>query len=43
MCVKFLKVVKYIKKLIVINLEFVSSFKEGVLVGGMLFSEVYLF
>lgn len=42
MCVKFLEVVKYIEKLIVINLEFVSSFKECVLVGGMFFSELYL-
>ena len=42
MCAKSLKAAKHIKKLIATNPESASSFKEGVLVGGMLSSEVHL-
>ena len=42
MCAKSLKAAKHINKLIATNPESASSFKEGVLVGGMLSSEVHL-
>lgn len=42
MCAKSLEAARHIEKLIATNPESASSFKEGVLVGGMQFSEVQL-
>ena len=42
MCAKSLEAAKHIEKLIATNPESASSFKERVLVGGMLSSELHL-
>lgn len=42
MCAKSVEAAKHIDKLIATNPESASSFKEGVLVGGMLSSELHL-
>ena len=42
MCSKSLEAAKHIEKLIATNPESASSFKEGVLVGGMLSSKLHL-
>ena len=42
MCAKSVEAAKHIEKLIATNPESASSFKEGVLVGGMLSSELHL-
>lgn len=42
MCAKSLEAAQHIEPLIASNPEYASSFKEGVLVGGMLFNEAHL-
>lgn len=42
MCAKSLKAAQHIKKLIVTNPEYTDRFEDGVLVGGVMFSEVHL-
>lgn len=42
MCAKSLKAAQHIKKLIVTNPEYTDRFEEGVLVGGVMSSEVHL-